>query len=1091
MSLVSIISARLNEFSRLVYLFFIMSENKIGIATFESLNFIKYIMRKITLLIFVFGLLCGSLLAKNNAIFVSEPSLSPNGNDIIFVYESDLWKVSSKGGLALRLTAMEGIESNPRVSPDGKWLAFTATQSGNADIFIMPMQGGEITQLTYSDGSDKVDSWSWNSNELYFTSNRYNQNASYKISRKGGTPSRLFTDNYHNNPHHIIRDPKNGGFYFTESWESSTFPHRKRYKGAHNPDIKFYNPKSKEYKELTSYEGKDFWPTIDENGTLYFVSDQANNEYNLYQFENGSKKQLTSFESSIERPQVSANGQKVVFTKDYQIHLFDVQTQKVIKPEISLVESDYLTTTMDLNVEEKITNFDISADQRKIVFVSRGRIFVSDIKGQFVRELNTEAKERVIEVKWLKDNKSILYTRTVKGWANLFTMPADQLGKEKQLTNEDRTVRQIEMNAKRTEAVYISGNDELKVIKLKNNKSSLILKDEFWFRSSQPYFSPDGRYLLFTAYRNFEQDIFIYDLKLQTKMNITDNGVAEGDPYWSPDGKYIYFHADRYKNSFPRGTDNSHLYRIPLYRFTEDFKSDKYDELFTAKEEKKKEDKKEDKEKEKDETSPQLKLDLRDLSKRWESLGMRSGQQFSPIVMKNKDKTLVLFQSNHENGRTSTWKMTIENFKPNETKQISSSRSGQIVVSKQKAFALIRGKIHELKLSTNKSEAVKIKFAFSKVLNDEFVQMYYENWAIQSENFYDGDFHGVDWDKVLEENEKFLPAVQNRANLRKLLNDMLGELNASHLSFYSNGKEEEGFYKQRSISTGIVFNNENPYTVERIVDRSPLDLSDFPVQAGDELIEVNNERINLTKNRESYFTFAKIPEEISLKFVRNGVEFEIKIHPITRRAFGTLLYDEWIENNQKRVDKATDKKVAYVMMKDMSGSSLNNFLIDMTTEAEKRDALILDLRYNRGGNVHDDVLQFLSQKSYLNWKQRGGQMAPQPNFSPSSKPIVLLLNEHSLSDAEMMGAGFKELGLGTIIGTETYRWIIFTSGKGLVDGSFTRLPSWGCFDLNGKDLEKTGVAPDIYVKNKFTDRVEGKDPQLDKAIEYILQKMKK
>lgn len=1090
MDLVCIIEVKLNELYGLVYFFLIELQHKSEIYTFNALIIINKEMRKIALLTIVFGCLLSSVFAKDNAVFVSEPSLSPNGNEIIFVYENDLWKVSSEGGLALRLTAMEGIESNPRISPDGKWLAFTATQSGNADIFIMSMEGGEISQLTFSDGTDNVESWSWNSKELYFTSNRYNQNATYKISRKGGTPYRLFTDHYFNTPHHLIQDPKNDGFYFTESWESSIFPHRKRYKGAHNPDIKFYNPKSKEYKELTSYVGKDFWPTIDQNGTLYFVSDQANNEYNLYQFENGTKKQLTSFESSIERPQVSANGQKVVFTKDYQIHLFDVQTQKVIKPEISLVESDYLNTTMDLNVEGKISYFDISPDQKKIAFVSRGRLFVTDIKGQFVKELNTEAKERVIEVKWLKDNKSLLYTRTVKGWPNLFRMPADQLGKEKQLTNEDRTIRQIELNAKRTEAVYISGNNELKVIKLENNKSSLILKDEFWFRGSQPYFSPDGRYLLFTAYRNFEQDVFIYDLKLQTKMNLTNNGVAEGDPYWSPDGKYIYLHADRYKNSFPRGSKDNHLYRIPLYKFAKAFKSDRYDELF-AEEKEKKEDKDKDKDKETKNNNPQLKLDLKNLTKRWESLGMRNGQQYSPVVMKNKEKTMILFNSNHENGRTSAFKMTLENFKPKETKQISKIGLGQIVVSKQKAYALIRGKINELKLSSNKLEPIKIKYAFSKVLNDEFVQMFYENWTIQSENFYDGDFHGVDWNKVLERNEAFLPAIQNRANLRKLLNDMLGELNASHLTFYSNGKEESGFYKQRSISTGIVFKNESPYTVERIIDGSPLDLSDHPVQAGDELIEVNNEKINLTKSRESYFTFAKIPEEISLKLVRNGVEFEVKVHPISRKAFDALLYDEWIANNQKRVDEATQKKVAYAFMKDMGGGSLNDFLIDMTTEAEKRDALILDLRYNRGGNVHDDVLQFLSQKSYLNWKQRGGKMSPQPNFSPSSKPIVLLLNEHSLSDAEMMGAGFKELGLGTIIGTETYRWIIFTSGKGLVDGSFTRLPSWGCYDLRGNDLEKTGVAPDIFVNNSFKDRVEGEDPQLDKAIEYILQQMQK
>jgi C-terminal processing protease CtpA/Prc len=139
--------------------------------------------------------------------------------------------------------------------------------------------------------------------------------------------------------------------------------------------------------------------------------------------------------------------------------------------------------------------------------------------------------------------------------------------------------------------------------------------------------------------------------------------------------------------------------------------------------------------------------------------------------------------------------------------------------------------------------------------------------------------------------------------------------------------------------------------------------------------------------------------------------------------------------------------------------------------------------------VHDDVLQFLSQRPYTKWKYRGGEFAPQPNFAPAAKPIVLLINEQSLSDAEMTAAGFKELKLGTIVGTETYRWLIFTTGKSLVDGSYHRMPSWGCYTLDGKNIELNGVSPDIYIKNTFEDRLENRDPQLDKAIELILQEL--
>ena len=161
----------------------------------------------------------------------------------------------------------------------------------------------------------------------------------------------------------------------------------------------------------------------------------------------------------------------------------------------------------------------------------------------------------------------------------------------------------------------------------------------------------------------------------------------------------------------------------------------------------------------------------------------------------------------------------------------------------------------------------------------------------------------------------------------------------------------------------------------------------------------------------------------------------------------------------------------------------------MTTEAIHREALILDLRYNRGGNVHDDVIKFLSQKPYLTWKQRTGKMSTQPNFAPSGKPMVILVNEQSLSDAEMTAAAFKELKMGTVIGTETYRWIIFTSAISLVDGSYTRIPTWGCYDLKGNDLEITGVKPDVYIKNNFFDKVMGNDPQLEKGINYLLKEL--
>jgi C-terminal processing protease CtpA/Prc len=276
--------------------------------------------------------------------------------------------------------------------------------------------------------------------------------------------------------------------------------------------------------------------------------------------------------------------------------------------------------------------------------------------------------------------------------------------------------------------------------------------------------------------------------------------------------------------------------------------------------------------------------------------------------------------------------------------------------------------------------------------------------------------------------------------------------------------------------------------VQYIVRRSAADRKGIDIKPGDVLVKVADRAVDQTIDRAYYFTRPSLDKEIKLTFSRNGQPYDVKLHP--QSSVGPNLYDEWIDNNQKRVDEKSGKRIAYACMKNMGTGELENFLVDMTKELVGRDGLILDLRYNTGGNVHDEVLKFLSQKSYLKWRYREGQLTPQSNFAPSDKPIVLLTNEQSLSDAEMTAQGFKALKLGKVVGNETYRWIIFTSGMGLVDGSFVRMPSWGCYSLDGEDLEMSGVKPDILVINSFEDKIGGRDPQLDRAIEEIMKELK-
>lgn len=1033
-------------------------------------------------------LFSAQLFSQNNTYFLSNPTLTPDGQTVIFAYEGDLWKANVNDGNATRLTAMQGYETSPRVSPDGKWIAFTGRQYGNGDIYIMPVNGGDVKQITYHSGNDEVTSWSWDSRSIYFNSNRMGQVAGFKVSADGGTPQRVFGNYFFQYDHNLIEHPTSGEIFFNDTWESSNQAQRKRYKGPFNPDIQSYNLKTKQHKKYTDWEGKDFAATIDKSGNIYFISDEANGEYNLYALDNGKKKELTKFSSSIKTPQVNANGGKIVFEKDYQLWLYDVKAGKENKLNVSIIRNNVLPKEKDFEVRGNIEDFDVSGDGKKLAFVSRGELFVSDVEGKFIQQINKGNAERVAEIKWMSDNKTLLFNETsADGYYNLFTVRADSNSTPKQVTHDKRNNRSIILNKKRTQAVYLSGRDEVRLLDLKTLQSKMIVKDEIWaLQSSDPGFSPNDDYVLFTAKRNFEDDILVYNIKENKTTNLTNTGVTETGPIWSGDGKYIYFTSQRLRPSYPFGMANAKVYRLPLEKLDEPYRLDKYNELF-------KEEKKDTTKKvvNTDSLKAVVTIDMDLIIDRMEQISPSIGAQFLQAVYQKGDKTTVLYISNHGEGRNALWKTVIEPFEQNKTEKIANTDNAggfDIVEVSDKLYALFNGNINKLNLDANKVDPISISYTFRRNLSEEFTQMFYEAWAQMEEGYYDDKFHGLDWAKTRDYYKQFLPYLNNRADLRMMLNDMLGELNSSHQGFGTFGTDETIALQNQTMETGIIFENDDPYKVKYIARRSVADRKSIDIKPGDVLVKVNDETVDKKMDRNYYFTVPSRDRELRLTFDRNGQMVNIKIHP--QATLFANLYDEWVDNNQKRVNEKGNGRIAYGYMKNMGQFELDQFIIDMTQELNKKDALIFDLRYNTGGNVHDEVLKFLSQRSYLQWKYREGQLTPQSNFSPADKPIILLINEQSLSDAEMTSQGFKALKLGKIVGNETYRWIIFTSGIGLVDGSSVRMPAWGCYSLDGKDLEKTGVHPDILIINSFDDKLNGRDPQLDKAIEEILKQLK-
>ncbi|MES2645265.1 MAG: S41 family peptidase [Bacteroidota bacterium] len=1020
---------------------------------------------------------------NNESYFLSQPALTPDGHSVVFTYEGDIWKAPLDNGQALRLTAMQGYESNAKVSPDGKWITFTGRQFGNPDVYIMPANGGEVKQLTFFSGSDEVSSWSWDSKTIYFTSDRLNYLSSYKVNINGGTAIPVFKSHFFLDDHNLFENPVTGELFFNDTWESSNQLQRKGYKGPYNPDIQSYHPTSKTYKRYTSWEGKDFGATTDKNGHLYFMSDELNGQYNLYTIENNQKIALTRFPESIKNASVNAGGTKVVFEKNYQLWLYDVASKTTTKLNIPIFRNNVLLKEKDFDVKGKITAFDISPDGKKISFVSRGELFVSDIDGKFTQAIENNNSERISEVKWLPDNRSLLFVQTFNGYSNLFTAFADGKGKIKQLTSDSMNNRAIAFNSKKTKAAYLSGRNELKLMDLKSLESKTIITDEIWgMQNSEPNFSPDDEYVVFTAYRNFEQDIFVHHIKTNKTINLTKTGISEFSPIWSKDGRYIYFVSSRLKPSYPMGPQEPHIYRLPLQKFDSTYSTDKYADLFNT-----------DTAKKKDKNNIVTTIDVTRIMDRIELVGPSFNSQYLASVLQKDDKTSVLYITDQVEGKPALYKTDIKPFEETKTEKITGADGSDatIVAVGDKYFVLTKGVIHKLSLSdnANKIDPINISYTFRRNLAGEFRQIFEEGWAQLETNYYDEKFHGLNWYKTKAAYQKYIPFLNTRNDLRTLMNDMLGELNSSHTGFSSYGDDERSTLTNATMETGIIFETQNPFKVKSVLYGTAADKVNVDVKSGDILKKINGIAIDTSIDRYYYFTKPSLDKELTLTFLRNDKQIDVRLHP--QRSVNNDFYDEWIENNQQLVNSKSNNRVAYAYMKNMGRQQLENFIVDMTKELIDKDGLILDLRYNTGGNVHDAVLQFLSQRSYLKWKYREGGLTPQPNFAPGDKPIVLLINEQSLSDAEMTAEGFKQLKLGTIIGNETYRWIIFTSGAEMVDGSFIRLPSWGCYTLDGKDLELTGVAPDIKVINTFVDKLEGRDPQLERAITEVLKGSKK
>jgi tricorn protease len=1028
--------------------------------------------------------------AEKQLIGARYPAISPEGTVIAFSYMGDIWTVSSQGGKATRLTDHMAYDGEPVWSPDGQWLAFTSNRNGNNDVFIMNAQGGTPRQLTFHSGNDVATDFSPDGRWVIFTSNRSTSSSIFKISVDGGNASPLL-DTYWSWPYQAKISPDGSSVLFSLGMENG-YLWRRGYQGSNTAKIWIKGLSDTKAQLVFGDERNCFWPRWGEDGSqVYFISDRQFDNKNIWRIspDGSGLKAITTFsEEDVKWMSLARHAPLAAYEREFGIWITDLNTGNSRRIQIEAPSETKENRFFFVN-NDSVSEYKLSPDGKKIAAVVRGDIFVLSTEGEYARNI-TNTPWRESDIDWDKDSKNIVYVSDIDANPELYIVAA--LGHEdrKRLTDseDDELLPRFSPDGK-TIAFY-RGKRQLRLINPDGTGDRLLIESDFGGRFADAYsWSPDSRYIAIVPQKNGNSDIFALDVQSGKQYPLTNTAYSETDPLWSSNGKFLLFVSNRYGHSFPEFTGKLDIYQVHLEPKKPEFKEDEFEKLFKTEDEEEKE-KPEEKQDEKEKV--EVKLDLRDIDRQTETVTDTPGDD-NVFTLSPKDNETVYFRSDMD-GKVHLWTTSLkekdrEKYEPF-LPQIEYPGSLQFDKEGKYLYYLSRGRIGQIDVNSksNKTISFDSKIRVDKVADYE--QALGELYYTLQHYYYDENLHQVDWKALYNHFRPVLQQVREDKDFYDYANEMIGHLNSSHTGIRGLGGMST---EMPSAHVGAEWEFvDNRIILKRVIKNGPLYDQMGDVAVGDELVAVNRKPVEVNTNIWKYFN-GLLDKRVTLTFRSRGLNktFDVSVKPISSWMENSLLLEEWITSRREIVKQKTDDRVAYIYMSAMGGSDLRRFLKEIERDAVPRSGLILDLRYNFGGNVHDRVLQALTKPIYAKWRIRGLSETPQSTFGVTDKPIVLLVNEVTLSDGEMTANGFKALERGPIIGNTTYGWLIFTTGVRLMNGGYFRLPFWGCYTLDGKDLETSGgVKPDILVINDLNNELQDQDPQLEKAVEKILELIK-
>jgi tricorn protease len=1098
-------------------------------------------MRKTVL--FALVIVCTFLVSAVHEEAISSPGDEPirlmrcpdiNNGRIVFAWAGDLWIVPEEGGQARRLTVHVGTEDYPKFSPDGKLVAFSGDldERSNAICTVPADRSAEPQVLTYNAAGGYPVCWTRDGKSILFASTQESFahffTKLFRVPAGGGLPVELEIGK----ASFACYSPD--GTKIAYNLHPNHFWWWKRYKGSMNQDIWIYDFKTGTFKQITTWEGNDAWPMWAGN-RIYFASDRVDGVNNIfyYDVDSGQTTQVTRFEKhGVTWPSMSADGSRIVFEQDARLFVLDTakgETREVVV--YALLDSrDNMISYV--NPLDRLTGFGISPSAKRIVFGARGDIYTMPAEHGDVRNLTQSSGARDKSASWSPDGKWIAYVSDKSGDDEVYLV--DQMGteNEKKLTSNGHFKDYIAWSPLSDKMLYTTNENGLYLLSKDGGDPKLIAKSENGEISSYSW-SPDGAWIAYSLPdRNKNGDIFIYDVKKSETHQITTDLGDDTEPCFVPDGKYLLLLTNR------EGTTDKALARLSLlpeekapFEFKHDEETGEAEDTTTSggddadkdaaaagehekrmhSKDKSKKGKGAEAKKEEEKKKVETKIDFTNIESRIRRIpragvlsihNIQATERYYYYLIQGHQ--MVFFRPSYDLYMYDMEKLKAEKVASGIVTYGIAANHEKLVTWDGSSFNIIKvgSKAGATKKSDSEPESQNEKYDLAKHTRmrldreAEWRQIFDEAWRVEKYLFYDPKLHGVDWNEIKDYYGSLLPYVQTRGELNTLLTEMVGELNASHQGVTGGDMPEVPHASEGFLGAKIVLDEKTGYPrIEKIyhadkaslIDKSPLDNDYVKVKEGDYLLAIDGHELQPGEDFNKYLV-DKTANSITIKTnSKPELKGAIETTLMPNLSDAQLVYKDWVAKNEKYVDEKSGGRIGYMHLEDM----MVRGWIEIQQKFNKyryKDAIILDVRYNGGGNIDERIMDLLERRPY--------QVMQARNESPQTRPregfygdLVVLINEYSFSDAELFPAAVKRRGLGTLIGTPTLGYVLAVTSHMLVDGGQIRKAFIGIWDIKtGQQLESHGVQPDILVPSPPDMEKAGRDVQLEKAVEYLMAK---